>query len=369
MLLELGDELLGEGLSSEERGALEQILYARRRGYHLLLGSRELFRSLGDVAGLSTRAREMLTKAGEQQTMKKDLRHAVTHRIRIGRGGGCVTRQVDGVSVISVPLRHFVEAERCVRAVVLGENRRDAALAEQMGRWYGQVRQMGTVRMRCRLIGGGGSATAVEFRGYRERGELCICLVDGDVEAPGDSIGDTARLVLRELRQHEAWAHAVVSRCREAENTLPTRLLEVVVAGKQPTMGLVTKLEYLDTGRPASVVRDYCDFKEGTNVAWILDRPDGPVRSFWLDALSRLRSLPDVRDNCVTSEGCRDGDDCACWILRKFPENLLERSVDTLSKMTPENMDRLVCDKTREHWLRAGSVVFSWSCGTGPTVG
>ena len=367
MLLELADDLI-KPLNEEERSTIELLLHSRRCGYHLLTGSWDLFRALREQA-LSSGAQGILRKVQRLQVGKRELKRAVTHYVRVSSGGSArVTHGSEGQVIIDLRLSDLNDLRMLGPTVILGENDTDARLAEKMAKVYGSSNRTKHTKLRSSIVGGGGDTTAKAFRNLREEPRFCICVVDSDRRAPGDQLGATAKKVRREEDAGKPWAFALITRCRETENQLSARLIELAV-GSEPQLreqiGDLERLRSLDSCRELS---EYCDFKRGTSLSWVFSRPAGPVRDYWHGALSRMAALPSVRDDCCIQKTCRDSRGCRCWVVPPFTDKILERCLTAIDKMSTKKLAESLCATTRPHWDSIGSVVFSWSCGTEKTV-
>ena len=362
MLFELADDLLTD-LTNEETLALDLILHARRLGYHLLLGSEELFSSLHHFVDLSPSARAIFGRARRRQVQKAGLRGAVNHMVRISREIGPQVDNLDGVTILTLRLSHFRELWAPANAVVLGENLKDAKLAKEMAKVYAYLQGLQRVKLSCRLDGGGGSTTVDTFCNYREDPRLCICIVDKDADAPEGPNGQTAKSLLREVSPQKPWAKVVTTRCREAENALSAPLMEYAVRGDAQLVGRVQQVERLE--KTAASLRDYCDFKKGTTLEWVFSLAEGPIRRYWLGYVPALAGLPQVRSGCISQSKCLAPDQCTCCIAPRF-NDILTSCLRVLQEMPTHKVSEALCDTTRPHWRYVGRTVFSWACGTEP---
>lgn len=366
MLFELSDDLLTD-LTNEEVLCLELILQARRRGYHLLMGSDEVFSSLIRVVGLSSSARAILRKARRRQVEKEGFLNAIAHRIRISHSVGPVVEQIDHTEVITLPLSHYQHFSAADQSVVLGENASDACLVAEMARYYAASQDMRSVKLRFRPDSGGGTTTADAFRRYREDPRICICVVDSDCLAPEADKGTTATALLAEVNPGSPWATAICTSCREAENTLSARIVAIALEENDQLLRLVPQLERLGDNTVPVSIRNYCDFKKGTSLKSIWSINDDAIRRFWVKAVPSLKGLPGVRRDCAESLRCLDPDRCNCWIVKGFGRTLLRCSLRAVRGMSPEEIESALCDATRPHWTHIGRTVFSWVCGTEET--
>ena len=366
MLFEFADDLVTD-LTNEEISALELICHARRLGYHLLMGSDEVFVSLLEVGGLSSSARAILRKARRRQVEKVGLLKAITHRIRISHNVDPVVERIDRTNVITLPLSHYRHLSAADLSVVLGESVSDAHLVAEMARYYAASQDMKEVKLRFRPHGGGGTTTAEAFETYRKDPRLCICVVDSDCLAPGANRGTTATRVLAAVCPGNPWATAIRTSCREAENTLSTRIVDNALEENEQLRRLVPHLERLSDDTVTVSIRDYCDFKNGTKLEEIWSIDDDATREFWLSSLPSLADFPGIRRDCVDSLRCLGSAMCNCWIVRGFGRTLLQSSVRAIQGMSTDEIEAALCDATRPHWSHIGGAVFSWVCGTEET--
>lgn len=245
MVLELAEDLASVEMSSDDRHALEQILLARRLGYHILWGKPDVFKVLENLTHLSPKAAGILQKARGRLTQKKSFVEDRTYRVRVSHDEGPQLERADGTVVITVPLSHFLQIGAAGCTVLLGENETDAALLRAMAQFFATTTTLGLVRVRCRLAGGGGTTTDRAFARFRDDPRFCLCIVDSDRRAPGEREGDVASRVRAEIRPAKPWATASALPCRSAENLLPSRLIEDAVQNDPDRLGDIGVLEEL----------------------------------------------------------------------------------------------------------------------------
>ena len=368
MLLELADDLAGD-LASEELKALENILLARRDGLHLLAGSDAVFATLAGADGLPRRERKILEKSRGQQFQKKALRRAVQRRVLVSRDTGPSLERDGGREIAIVPLRHFARYGVADRAVVLGEGEPDARMAVQMARYFANTTQgLEWTLLQYRASVGSGGGTGGALRRYREDPRFCICVVDSDRAAPDCEEGSTATKARREVDEAKPWVGLHVLACRAMENTLPRGLVEAAVGDGQQERRALNDLERFDDGGALARYRDYCDFKKGTRLEWVLRPENEDARRFWLALEAPLTTAPSVDEGCLAQLACPKGKDaCTCVVAPGFGQPLLETCVDAAEKMPDQELEALLCEKTKPHWRALGRTVFSWVCGTGET--
>jgi len=368
VLLELADELAGD-LASEELEGLENILWARRQGLHLLTASDGLFAALAGAAKLDERERKILDKSRDQQFQKKALLRAVQRRVRVSRDTGPSLERDGDLEIAIVPLRHFARYGVADRAVVLGEGEPDARMAVRMARYFAHTnRGLERIPLHHHVATGSGGSTSVHLRLYRERPCFCIGVVDSDRAAPDCEEGETATKARREVDDAKPWVGLHVLACRAMENTLPSGLMEAALVEDKQIRRALDDLERFDEGGALARYRDYCDFKKGTRLEWVLRPANEDARSFWLGPEAPLTAAPSVDEGCLSQLACPKGKDaCTCVVAHGFGQPLLETCVDAAEKMPDQELEALLCEKTKPHWRALGRTVFSWVCGAGET--
>lgn len=366
MLLELADELAGD-LASEELEGLENILWARRQGLHLLTASDGLFAALAGAAKLDERERKILDKSRDQQFQKKALFQAVRRRVLVSRDTDPSLKRDGAREIAVVPLRHFARYGVADRAVVLGEGEPDARMAVQMARYFANTtRGLERTLLRHRVSVGSGGGTSGALRRYREEPRFCIGIVDSDRAGPGCEEGSTATKARREVDDAKPWVGLHVLACRAMESTLPRGLMKAAVGDGQQERRALEDMERFDEGGALARYREYCDFKKGTRLEWVLRPANEDARRFWLAPEAPLTAAPSVDEGCLAQLACLKGKDaCTCVVAPGFGQPLLETCVDAAEKMPDQELEALLCEKTKPHWRSLGRTVFSWVCGTG----
>ena len=361
MLIELADDL-ATGLSAEDIACIELILHARRHGHHRLVGSEYLFRSLRKM-GFSQRESVVLDRVRDQQIQKLSLRQSVTCRLRISHEVGPSRVATRDGTVINLRVSDLGDFYAFAPTVILGENAKDARLAEVMARVYATSKRMCTP-LSCMHFGGGGDTTADAFRSWRDEPRLCICLVDSDRDFPGDPLGPTARKVFDERDYaKKPWAVALATCCRAAENQLPSRLVERAVDDDPQLLDRVPDLEKISRIGKAGELRDFCNLKRGTSLQWVLAMPLGARRDYWLKRIAGIATPSGGERDCAERQACCYPEGCECWIVRGFGDRLLDSCLDAMETMSTHKLAESLCSVTRPHWLHIGAAVFSWTCG------
>jgi len=367
VLLELADELAGD-LASEELEALQNILRARRKGLHLLRASDRLFAALASVASLPEPDRAILEKSRGQQVQKKALFRAVQRRVLVSRDAGPSLEPDGGRETAIVPLRHFAPFSVADCAFVLGEGEPDARMAVRMARYFAHTRGLERLPLPHHVAVGGGGGTSIHLRLHRERPCFCIGVVDGDRAAPGCKEGRTAVEARREVDDAKPWVGLHVLACREMENTLPSALMEAAYRDYQQKRRALDDLERFDEGGALARYRDYCDFKHGTQLKWVLEHEEEEAKRFWLAPDAPLTAAPSVNEGCLAQRACPKGKNCTCVLATGVDKKkLLETCVNAAEEMPDHELEELLCEKTEPHWRALGRTVFSWVCGTGET--
>lgn len=368
MLIELADELAAD-LAGDEVDALENLLSARRAGLHLLTARSEVFEKLGGIAGLSARGRGILAKSKGRQYEKAGLLGSVSVRVLVTRDRGPSLERNGDRETIVVPLRHFARYGVAGRSVVLGESERDAGLAVRMARYFAHTRDLEAVRLQARVAEGGGNRTNGAFRRYRDDPRLCLCIVDSDRRAPNEGEGDTAIAVRAEVDEEKPWAAVEVLACRETENTLPLGLIVNTFGEDRQHREKLERLKQFEDGAAFSEYREYCDFKKGTRLKSAFDLERADSRRFWLGPDATATRAPSVKQECVAAEACPKPkeSDCACEIAPGLGNALLTKCLEVARNTPDQQLNGLLCPKTRPYWHSIGQAVFSWTCGTVPT--
>ncbi len=363
MIIELAEDLKPP-LDGHELEVVDQICAVRRYGDNVLMGKPRLLRALAECEGLGLRARALLEQVADRQTQKQGLLRLVRRRVRICRIPGEVREDVRGAKVVDIGVAHIRELATMSKTVVLGENRRDAQLAEQMARYYlATIRKdvQGGMTLSCELRGGGGDTTAEEFRGIREEERFCVCVVDTDRAAPGSGCGATARKVLKEAKVGGGRTGVVLMPGRKAENVLPTRVMQKAVAEDPSKLEWIPRLEGLEQTEIGQEVRMYGDLKNGSTWRKMLASREDAVREFRERVAGTVAGLPGTREECVKRRKCMVDGKCECVIVPKF-DGLLARAVGELERMTEQKLLEEVQGCVRREWQEVGGEIFSWIC-------
>ena len=372
MLIELADDLAAD-LAGDEVEALGNILSARRSGFHLLTARDEVFAKLRENASLADRERGILAKSRRRQYEKRKLLRSVSVRVRVTRDTGPLLERNDDGETVVVPLRHFARHGVAGKSVVLGEDEGDVKLALGMARYFAGTRDLEAVSLQAGVARGGGHGTNRDFRLYRDEPRFCLCVVDSDRKAPSEGEGDTATTVRAEVDEAKPWAAVEVLACREAENTLPLKLIAKTFGDDHQYGRKLKRLKQFEDGAAFGAYREYCDFKKGTTLRWAFRLKEEDSQRFWLGPEATATRTPSVKAECLREEACRrpregpEKQNCACEIAPGLGGKLLAKCLEVAENTPDRELDCLLCPKTRPYWQTIGRAVFSWACGTGET--
>ncbi len=259
--------------------AVEHLIQAHGQGSHIFAPSREIIESIERGCELSRTQKDIL-RYYIKERITNILSQAKSADITMLCVPDGLAPRSDRRNQIIVPLSNFLELENCGPSRLVTENSKVdgkflTSLANEAGRNLGY-----TMRVSLELVHGGGDTTAKCFEEVCQSSRPVICFVDSDKRFFDDSLGTTAKKVMRCKNQnnHPA-AYTFVMPVRELENAIPISML-FEVYDKDP--GVIAKLTNLvsfmrrarDTGVDYHSVLNFIDHKKGMTVADVARLPE-----------------------------------------------------------------------------------------------
>jgi len=253
--------------------AIENLIVAHIHGWHVLVLSRGVLDTLGQVDALSLRHRTVLeVYIGEKLSTLAGQAASVSRKIE------CCIREANGgaerIDIIEIALTDFNDIENCFKSRFLVEN------SDSDGKFYVSVAQMlgSDGQMLLPLAfdyeNGGGSTTAAQARRLMQRPRPLLIVVDSDRSHPDDREGDTARQVRSQFQGGPVGAahKLIVTPVRSVENFVPPSLGADFLSGKPESLEVCAALATLDELEsdgamdPSTSALCYINLKKGIKI-------------------------------------------------------------------------------------------------------
>ena len=342
--------------------ALENLAIARREGKHAVIANRRTFRSIKDHQDISEHARGVYSHLEDQATQILEYTSFVNTYIELNAFQYEITiENSHGKKIIRVPPRFFEDSESIQKTILLCEDLRDTnwykALGEVAKIWKGTK----GICIKFEPRSGGGTGIKNEYlRLQAERHRICLCILDGDLEYPEDTPGNTASSVQSCHDNSYDLIDFIIINSREIENLLPYQVLGELIGGNPQRSQAFEVLEKLQ-GTEFSQARLFIDLKNGILTSKILQRD---CSQYWRKIAESIES---VKHSCLNNWECSQPSSCSCYVVLGFGEHLLDNSISWLDQNGgPPKLAKIVDDIIRPEYERIGQEIFSWGFALSP---
>lgn len=357
-MLVLLDDSLEAAMSSPLRVALlhflEDVAGAARLGRHFIVGKRSLLGRFAGAEALSEVARAVFADMEQSAPTRQGLADLVSWRVRVVANGSLgISPLGQGRVEIEVPLANAIGFSPWPSTVLLLENQTE-------GRWYLWLasrharKKLGGARVELSVRGGGGSTLSREVQEIvRKQNELCLCIVESDMEHPDGARGSTALTALRAASAPHCFVH--VLGVREVENTLPIELLEEVAPHLNRTEEILIYRRLWD-GDKAGKAAPYLDLKQGERWCDLRDEASPRCEVLQLAASIVAAQEHDCEETSCTRKNCR------CTLLPGLSNGLMaaiERRLDE----RPAFKEVDTCEWLQREWEEIGKALVAWGLG------
>ena len=319
MLIHLGESATADAISASNTAqrshvCIENLLLAHFEGDHVVSLRPDDIDALARAPlDWSARARRALGHIDGKYAEIAGLRRDVPWSIDLGIGAsfdGAAHEVAVGRKVIRASLWAFDRVQKTACSTLLGENRTDADLFEQLGLIMQAVRRWEGMRMIHAPRGGGGDTTAVEFEGIADQGRVLLAVGDTDERHPASGVGGTYRKLAEAAQGRPAYQRAHPLHVRTAEGLIPLSVYREVFTSPE-RLTSVDRIEQLLRSAPADVLR-YAHLKDGIRLHQV-ENPKTPQEgAYWSEIAANAG-----RDRCnrPTQDQCTKRGECECHVV------------------------------------------------------
>ncbi|MFH0273032.1 hypothetical protein [Vibrio jasicida] len=333
MIIELDDSIAecADSLSEDERSAIREIASSRRKGINFIIGRKSTIASFTNVHWLDADTRSLFRKVYNDQTRWFNFLTQVNFRVRLTKTTTVISHLQEGeTQVLVAPLASVLTYGLQNQPIIIAEDYTDIDFYEHMTRSYLKSKRVASVNCSYFPMPGGGKNTyRAVLRTVNKNLGISFCILDGDYEFPGDSMGDTAQNVVDIANQLPPFPYSKfkVLSVREAENIIPISTLNKILQSKANKI-TVTKLTSL---RDCSVNGEqpikYVDFKKGLKKHLANSNCDS-TKKYWSKAIE----LSGLDKQCNSGESeCNSVRKCGCQLVEGLGSDLLKSAVEHFS--------------------------------------
>lgn len=207
----------------------EELFRARRQGRHIIYAHPATLEALEKLDGLSSQTVQTIRKVKSRIRTKKTLFESSPIHTRIIPGSGQSRRMVEGNKmVIEIPAQSATDDYLFRETTLLVENQSDGEFYKIIAAAYNRATNPNsTIRSQLSIFPGGGSQTPRHYNILRNEKKLTFCVIDGDLEYEGASLGtNTAQPIFySNLASPPILSDALILDCYSIENLIPPTLI------------------------------------------------------------------------------------------------------------------------------------------------
>ncbi|MGR5310585.1 hypothetical protein ACPV34_11325 [Photobacterium damselae] len=229
-------------LSNIEIECLSSLALSKKRGYNFVIASRPLLMSLSKYDKFSDQTKYTYQTIYHDQTRWFRLLSQFKFIIKLSSlAQEMNSTNLNDYITLTIPLKFFLDYSIDKKATIIAEHYSDIKLYKEMARSYLNHRKIKGISLTCSEALGGGSTTCEVVMNYLENFEsISLCIVDSDLKSPWSGYGETATKV-NGLKLSNDYARYLITKSREAENIIPTKLLLDIFDKNKVQKNKVTK--------------------------------------------------------------------------------------------------------------------------------
>lgn len=343
--------------------SLENLARCKLEGKHIIISSRPSIDKILEVSNLPNRSKEIYRLIGENSTTKMDIRNHVSHVLNVVKRFSDINVTGRSPANINVPLNHFSDSVTIQKTTLLVENRIDAKIHVNAGHFFARERNIGFIEQ-CDIRQGGGYTTYGTFNDLqKEQKKPVLCVVDSDRIHPDDKFGKTAKKVSAKDSDDYPLAHLHIIEAHEIENLVPSNFFIRNTNENTDERKAARSIEVLDSSDSLGLIRLYIDTRKGTSLADVIEaykkREDVNLQIL-------ASKMDSINEECLASTQCENPNSCTCIINNPIGKNNTSVSVDQAAESKVGHIREHASGSLSDAWMKVGSIVFSWLCGSTP---
>ncbi|WP_318490745.1 hypothetical protein [Photobacterium leiognathi] len=329
MIIEIDKSVIEnlELIDDNEIEALINLASSRARGFNFILGNKTHLLKLSQFSEFSRTTRSTFNKAATDQIKWSNLLKNFNFRVRLIKNNVDIFEtEEDGVNILNISLSKFLFYKIDYKPSLIAENLTDISFYTHVVRSYLKSKNVVSLELSFTPVNGGGSTTKdVVIEHFKQQNGISICLLDSDLKIPWGEYGETANDVISVL-PNQPYAKTMILKSREAENIIPTKILEQLSKNNKVFKLKVEKFKSLssiviDNERPIR----YVDFKKGIK-KYMLNTSCPKTNKFWQDSFEESNLLK----ICKTQRSCTTSNNCKCLLADGLGTDLLKSTVEFL---------------------------------------
>lgn len=328
MIIEICDSLALDlqNLTDEEHGALIGLALSRSRGYNFILSSKSLLHALISLNDIGALAISTYRKVYSDQVQWRNLLSSFNFRVRVVSSGQQISIHSEGsVEILQIPLKDILFYKLDDRASLIAENLTDIEFYVRISKSYLDYRKVVIGLCYNEVNGGGHTTKDVVSSHFKNNNGVSLCILDSDFKTPWCEYGDTAKGVI-DIIPNFPFARYITTKSREAENIIPTIILDYFASENKLIRQSVSKIKQLIDDHDRNPVK-FIDFKKGMRLK-IIKTSCQDTNKFWSDSFIKAGLLK----ACNQSNDCQTIKTCKCSLIDGLGTDLLKCAVKYLEK-------------------------------------
>lgn len=347
MIIEL-DKSIAENLellNADELAALSSLAISRIRGFNFFIGHKPDLVKLSRFQSLGIATMEAFKKIFHDQTKWANALKGFDFRVRLVKNYVDLHEIIEGdVRIVVISLSQCLRYKIDDKPSLIAENLTDISFYTKIVQSYLKNLKFASVNFSYNAVNGGGATTKdVVENHYLNQNGISLCILDSDLEVPWGGYGNTAQDVIN-LIPNEPYARHIITYSREAENIIPTKILDSFGENNKTFRLKVQKFKDLSS----IIINDhrpikYVDFKKGIK-KHLTKTACFETNDFW--NLSFIEA--GILKKCNAQQPCMNIKNCRCILADGLGSDLLKSSVDYLQKNDFSYSD--IDDYMRDEW-------------------
>lgn len=349
---------------SENVKTIGYLLDAFSEGYFILSAKRSFLKKLSECSELSSCSRQSALYAYSNYATNQGFYDKIPFKIIITSN---LTEIDNQAKKWIIELSKVTPGFLSKGVLILAENLNDSTFLNFAAQHF-QLQnkdQLRSMKISNHFQGGGGDTIKDELQNQLDKmQDFIFCFKDSDKLSLECEISENAKECIDRINQNTWLSLFSHTKCREAENLIPDKLLEKAPNVPYHQLRLVREL----STEFETDFYSYIDIKHGLTKKFYKNLPKkSPKELFWTPVLTKLQEKGiikecslDKKNVCVTHRQVK-GNTCA--LLEVGTEHTLDHVISFLNAETPHKSFEIIKnDPTNKEWLEIGETVFWLSC-------
>lgn len=329
--------------------ALQNIAQSRYQGDHVVTADNGVLEPVILSLALNQNTRRVFSKINSEQAQIGTLRNQLSTYIEISRIRGDISVvNIDGISVIQIPLIRFERNDIIQPTFFITENLLDCKFYMHIASWFSKRHSGGRLPSKLSAVycpGGGDTTETLLGHHSSNQRYLTLCITDSDQKFPGSVFGETTKKCIK-LNLTEL-SHHVTLPTRSVENLIGHSQILTILNAEKGRKTLLPRAARL-TRIIGSEAWKHFHVKDGVLEIHGPSQP-GTENFYW-------RSIATLAESEASNI---DG-----YLFPPISSKLLLWVVEHLDSNDPDDFssDRQLLDI----WKELAKLITSWTCGSEP---